>query len=727
IFALFIGLSATLTFGQQPGWERVTPLPQENTINDICIIPGTDRMIAVGEGSTVMISEDAGESWDFYYHPANMNNGYFGKCIYFLNQNTGFIAGLGQTILITTNGGYDWEMVYTSGVYNWVSYESICFIDENKGFAVGVNSTILKTNDGGNSWYEVETGFEFSFNSIAFCDQLNGFIVGSSGEYILKTNDGGITWTLKDFDPGLVSGNLTDICFVNEITGFITCDDYAISTWDGFIFKTINGGETWSEVYTDIWNIPQDIDFIDENTGIVGCTRVMYESAVLITNDGGLTWVETILPWFSWYGAETVSCFASDGYLCAGNMGLMFKSEGGANNWVPLHQRDFYGVIFQFQVVDEENMFAFSVNGTGGVPSYNLKKSINGGETWNNIKSTTGISAFDFLNPDIGFLAEYDYFDLHILKTENGGTSWTEISATAFDIEPVACNFYNGITGLICGENDIIRTDNGGYSWEEAFISGGDNFTDIEYANESEVFICGKTGPNSYVFKSVDGGLSWDSLYCFGNINVKDLFFFDQNTVFITGTNSIYKSVDGGINWYETTINSSNYSTINSICFPTSDIGYAVGDGDYETAFKSTDGGETWNIIETGSSSGLNGVYFFDELYGFVVGNNGIVLKTTTGGVTGYAETGISLTNNYLQAFPNPFIDIIIIEYNIEKTCKGGKIYLYDQTGQQISHYPVSSFGNTITISGGKLKPGVYFYQLKTDSGVSETKKMIKL
>jgi len=215
-----------------------------------------------------MISENGGETWDINYNPAGMDNHYFGKCVYFLNQDIGFIAGLGRTILKTTNGGYDWDMVYTSGVYNWECYENIYFTDENNGFAVGVSSTILKTNDGGDSWYVIETGFDLFFNAIAFCDQTNGYIVGSLGENIVETTDGGNIWTIKDFDPILVNGNLTDICFVNETTGFITCDDYTGATWDGFIFKTIDSGETWFEVYTDFWNIPQSIDFYDETNGI---------------------------------------------------------------------------------------------------------------------------------------------------------------------------------------------------------------------------------------------------------------------------------------------------------------------------------------------------------------------------------------------------------------------------------------------------------------------------
>jgi hypothetical protein len=45
----FVSLSA------QSAWERVTGVPQENSLHAIAKIPGTQRLLAVGEGSTVMV------------------------------------------------------------------------------------------------------------------------------------------------------------------------------------------------------------------------------------------------------------------------------------------------------------------------------------------------------------------------------------------------------------------------------------------------------------------------------------------------------------------------------------------------------------------------------------------------------------------------------------------------------------------------------------------------
>ncbi|MCD4695917.1 MAG: T9SS type A sorting domain-containing protein [Bacteroidales bacterium] len=248
----------------------------------------------------------------------------------------------------------------------------------------------------------------------------------------------------------------------------------------------------------------------------------------------------------------------------------------------------------------------------------------------------------------------------------------------------------------------------------------------MEYINENEVFICGEDCTSSFVIKSNDGGFTWEYLYACDHIFVEDIYFYDQDIAFITGINSIQKSSDGGINWYQTTINSSNYVHFKSIQFPTIDIGYAVGEGDYETIFKSNNGGETWNPIPSSTTSGMNSVHFFDELNGLVFGNGGVALKTTTGGTVGFEETKPS-KSDFLQTFPNPFTKLVTIKLNPERKWKNGQIILYDQTGKQVLNYPVTSFENEIIISGDLLKSGIYFYQLKTDKGISEAKKMIKL
>ena len=49
-------------------------------------------------------------------------------------------------------------------------------------------------------------------------------------------------------------------------------------------------------------------------------------------------------------------------------------------------------------------------------------------------------------------------------------------------------------------------------------------------------------------------------------------------------------------------------------------------------AGKTGDGGKNWNSQKSGITSNLNAVFFTDANTGYIVGDNGTILKTTTAG-----------------------------------------------------------------------------------------------
>ena len=207
-----------------------------------------------------------------------------------------------------------------------------------------------------------------------------------------------------------------------------------------------------------------------------------------------------------------------------------------------------------------------------------------------------------------------------------------------------------------------------------------------------------------------------------------DIFFADDNTAFIACQNNmILKSTDGGETWYETTLNNLNPIEFHSIHFPSLNTGYAVGDGPFETILKTTDGGETWNPINAHTTSGLNYVYFSDDNTGLIFGEGGVVLKTTTGGTTGFEEPSFSGSGSFMEIYPNPSTDEVNIRLNQALLNTTAQLIIYNCNGEKIESLPISGSMESLTISTGTLKPGIYFCQLKTDSGVIETRKMIKL
>ncbi len=111
--------------------------------------------------------------------------------------------------------------------------------------------------------------------------------------------------------------------------------------------------------------------------------------------------------------------------------------------------------------------------------------------------------------------------------------------------------------------------------------------------------------------------------------------FTDINTGYVSasvwdGTGAIAKTTDAGSNWISTMFTNPLWS----IDFPisgASQVGYAV--GSQGTILKTYDAGMNWLPQQSGTNIKLNKVHFKDFDFGFAVGDGGIILRTTEGGV----------------------------------------------------------------------------------------------
>jgi hypothetical protein len=164
--------------------------------------------------------------------------------------------------------------------------EPLCikFINENSGWAAGVSGKIWHTTDSGANWSEQNSNSNVDLLSLCFVDSINGWICGSgpSGDVILKTSNGGQTWLsyIPDSSYGLKS-----IYFPNKNTG------WAVG-YSGKIYKTINGGDSWELSTSPVPGTLNSVFFHDSFNGwIVGLEEITAFPFLMKTSDGGTTWI----------------------------------------------------------------------------------------------------------------------------------------------------------------------------------------------------------------------------------------------------------------------------------------------------------------------------------------------------------------------------------------------------------------------------------------------------
>ena len=710
LLLLFIFLLPGINSHAQDVWSRESGNPQENTLNDITRIPGTEKLIAVGEGSTVMISSDAGETWDIILHPAGKDNDYICYGLCFVNENIGFIFGSWETILKTTDGGHTWSEKYAAGNSHYsYHFNDLTFVDETHGFAAGKDG-LLKTDDGGETWEPVTIGVSFELYRIAFSDSLTGYITGYSNTQMLKTEDGGNIWSVISFPQGLPNFSIYDINFHNDSVGILVGGKYDYT----YVYRTENKGVSWNEVYSG--GPPSSegkLVFLDSQTGFYSFSSpVQYSTYFFVTNDGGITW-NLYKPNLSWLDSRSVCALNANTVVAVGSYGSVHKSINSGVDWTPLYQKIFDGDVYSVRFVDQDYGYAFSDGTDGGVSHTYLMKTEDGGMSWDkacDFNFFVGSSCF--LNRDTGFVAS-DFMGLSFNITTDGGASWN-LFQTGYNnyFEPTVIKFYDMNKGLIGGSWYLVRTSDGGNNWQ---FCSYDSFIDIEYKSADTVFAVGQT-----VLRSTDGGQTWETIVIEGLISANDIYFLNNQTAFLACYNQIFKSADGGCTWSPALMNNANPINILSMSFPTPEIGYASGSGTYENMLKTTDGGDTWNPIETNESSVLNNVCFFDADNGLAFGNNGLMIKTTTGGVVSVEKQSHDNSGNLLKVYPNPSSSNVTIE---SQQNSNWHLELSNLNGQILFQRSVTDKSTVIDISS--LPPGLYFVRMSNEKTV-EIGKFVK-
>ena len=246
---------------------------------------------AVG-GSDYWSTADGGSMWTMSQPFGSL----YARDIFFLESNpqTGWVVGYPAagtpSVYKTINGGANWA----SQPETDMAASQVCFPDANNGWANanGEWGHFWHTTDGGANWTDVmRDGFYWD---VDFVDTDHGWFaldLGDDKNNVLHTADGGSSWTTQTVPAS--GGSIYQLDFVDASYGW--CADSF-----GYIYKTTNGGATWSAALAQSPGATvdiKDIKFTSRTEGwIVGeqwtssaLSSYRHDFAAY-TKDGGATW-----------------------------------------------------------------------------------------------------------------------------------------------------------------------------------------------------------------------------------------------------------------------------------------------------------------------------------------------------------------------------------------------------------------------------------------------------
>ncbi|MFW6219285.1 MAG: WD40/YVTN/BNR-like repeat-containing protein [bacterium] len=295
------------------------------------------------------------------------------RSVYFPINSTGYLSTDSGEIYKTVNSGQSWTEVYNNPSYE---IRSLHFINENVGFgAVSNAGVLLKTTDGGNNWTVISS---INFSGIDLYDvQMVGvntlYVAGQFSSFWKSTNQG------NTFNGKTLLGNIEipTIKFVDANNGFVggIGGGFGENTFN----KTTDGGDTFTS--TDTLQT-RSVDFWDINLGI----RTTSAGVVLRSTNGGTVWQENVISGDINDAVLNDVNFASSNvvYMATGNdltePKIVWKSIDGGENWVKLPTNT-TATLTSIYAITEDVVIVVGFNGV-------ILRSTNGGSTWTKISGT---------------------------------------------------------------------------------------------------------------------------------------------------------------------------------------------------------------------------------------------------------------------------------------------------------------------------------------------------
>ena len=235
--------------------------------------------VGVATGGIILKSGDGGNSWRAV--PSGTDRDLNG--VRFLNPQLGFVAGDGGVILRSTDGGESWQRVNSPSASSLLGIGLAAPRGASRMEAaviVGDDNVVLRSTDQGSSWTTVSLpGPGDHLISVHFPEPTVGFIAGL--QTVWQSTDSGQTWRI------VAGGERTERLPLDPLAfSFPTRSVGFLVGMHGQLFRSDDGGATWSQQNTRTRAALRDVYFLDTNTGYAAGDS----GTLLMTTTGGDTW-----------------------------------------------------------------------------------------------------------------------------------------------------------------------------------------------------------------------------------------------------------------------------------------------------------------------------------------------------------------------------------------------------------------------------------------------------
>lgn len=405
-----------------------------------------------------------------------------------------------------------------------------------------------------------------------------GYAAGNFGT-LLRTDDGGGSWT------GIRTGLTDPLVRVRAI------DANTVVVVGGCALRRSNdGGQSFARLpwtASDV-NCPSPIASFHFVDGAVGYL-LTEDGSVFRTADGGQTFSrQTSVPGTASAGGSPprvpTDIFFIDATtgvsITRGDGGRIFRTTDSGNSWVEVASSGpwLHGVSF----ATPTDGFAVGNDNT-------LLHTVDAGLTWNpeplaGVPPGLGLTSLDCADASTCLIAEES--GGRLVRTTDAGATGAAVSPSSQPINAAAFASANRAVAVGADGATVVSND-GGQTW--ARVGGGIAGTDFRRLRATSPLLANSGGANGVLARTQDGGATW------------------------------------------TTVGVPTTGVVLDASFPNPDLGFAIDSSG--GAFKTVNGGASWQILDPGASAGLAGVLALDPNSVLLIGPRG-VRRSVDGGTS---------------------------------------------------------------------------------------------
>lgn len=289
-----------------------------------------------------------------------------------------------------------------------------------------------------------------------------------------------------------------------------------------------------------------------------------------------------------------------------------------------------------------------------------------------------------------------------------------------------------GTVAWAVGENGmVLKYDVNAQTWTQKQINTTENLQDVLFVSPEIGYI---VGYGSTVFKTTNEGQTWvKTNFNINNYGITSIGIADNSLGILGSTapsateSQVLITTNGGLGYFPVAV--PYVGGIFHVSAPSATALYAAGEFGL---LKSTNGGVSWLNLTPNLPGYIypGDMFFYDNLKGVVVLNNGLIYKTSNGGLSWESETIFDVgTGIALGLYTNDLENIFVVGYGqkqawtryppIELTLDSVSVFAGDtvKIPLRVSKVPIGYQGFSAQIYLNNFSPKLQFIGVKPEAG----------